>query len=50
VIIDPLVAFVVVALAVSVSWVMLWLAGWTPGKREVPPPERTVSPQDWRRQ
>jgi hypothetical protein len=49
VIIDPLVAFVVVALAVSVSWVMLWLAEWHPGDRKVPPPERPVTPQDWRR-
>jgi hypothetical protein len=47
--IDPWVLFIVVVLAVSVSAVLLWLAEWTPGPGEIKPPERPVTPQDWRR-
>jgi hypothetical protein len=36
-------------LVVGVSGLMLWLAEWHPGDREIPPPERPVTPQDWRR-
>lgn len=46
---DPLTVAAVVALVAALAGLLLWLAEWRPGEREVPPPERTVTPQDWRR-
>jgi hypothetical protein len=47
--IDPLVAFIALALGVVVAALMIWLAEWRPGDDEIPPPGGTIEPKDWRR-